>query len=700
MLAGTTPRRESSISLPGVNRYSQAYREATERLNKLLLNDLSCTLSVFDEALALEVGDVVDVSHPIGLSAKLMRVMAVDGSYGRYTLNLVEYDPAVYSAAVATAPTWADTNLPNPAAPPAITGVVMTEEVFQLENGIWSSRWRITWDAAAYAFLANYRAELWDGSVLVQASNPSGPVWATSAVKEGVPYTAKIYAVTTIGAVGAAGTQAATPLGKFLIPSDVPSVSAFEAGGTVYVSWTPSVDIDIWKYEVRYGTAGWDAATVVDRLEALRLTTVQIPVGTWTLYVKAIDSIQQYSTNPATCSVTVTSDTNAFLVDTKDQTAPTLTNMAEYSLARTDPNRYFVSEDGVAFGTKYTSNLATYSNPLSTYHTSMTSTWQGEAEDFGLLIGGNWRGIAQTQVLSGAITSYLGYGDVGISTWVAGLSQKFNARFVAIKHEATTTGTILVTIPDQKITIEAVTRNESGTDTSNSSYGKTQYLTNDYLYAKSISIAPQGSAATSWTFDNVGNNTPNPADKNANIVLTGSVITKTGADSWSAVRCKHPIPPTGKWYWECFLNNVGPANNLMIGVSSRSALLASNYTDSASLSLYTVNGSLWPANTAYSTAYSSGDTVGLAYDSDIGQLTFYKNNVSQGPITGLTGEKFPVVELLITIDSQVTFRTTEAELMYAPPAGYSPLPFAFDVYLFNQSGTKVSQQFIWSFQGV
>jgi hypothetical protein len=258
--AGTTPRRESQVSLPGINRYSQAVREATERLNKLLLNDLSFNLGVFDERLDLEVGDIVAVTHPIGLSAKLMRVLGLSGEYGRYNLALVEYDPAVYDASVATAPTYTDTDLPNPASPPAVAGVTMTEEVFQLENGNWSSRWRITWSAAAYSFLAHYRAELWEGATLIHAASPATAEWPTPAVQEGVTYTAKVAAVSSIGATGTWATQSATAAGKTLIPSDVPSVSAFEAGGRVYVSWAPAVDIDIWRYEVRYGLPGFAAS--------------------------------------------------------------------------------------------------------------------------------------------------------------------------------------------------------------------------------------------------------------------------------------------------------------------------------------------------------------------------------------------------------------------------------------------------------
>lgn len=110
--AGTTkPWRLSTVSLPGVHRYSQALREATERLNKLNLGDLSTSLEVFDVGIAHEIGDIITVTHPVGLAAKPMRVTDVDTpGAGRWLLALTEHDPASYSTTVATAPTIADTN--------------------------------------------------------------------------------------------------------------------------------------------------------------------------------------------------------------------------------------------------------------------------------------------------------------------------------------------------------------------------------------------------------------------------------------------------------------------------------------------------------------------------------------------------------------------------------------------------------------
>lgn len=96
------------MRLPGIQRYSQAMREATERLNKLTLNDLSASLEVFDVGIRHEVGDIVNVTHPVGLTAKPFRLSAPPSMAGpgRWVLPIVEHDPAVYSTAVAASPTY------------------------------------------------------------------------------------------------------------------------------------------------------------------------------------------------------------------------------------------------------------------------------------------------------------------------------------------------------------------------------------------------------------------------------------------------------------------------------------------------------------------------------------------------------------------------------------------------------------------
>lgn len=519
--AGTTPRRESQVRLPGITRYSQAMREATERMNKLTLSDLSCEFVTFDEALKLQVGAIIDVTHPIGLTSKQMRVMGCNLiEPGRWHISALEYDPAAYSNAQVAAPTYADTLLPDPASPPAVTGLAMAEEVFQMETGTYSSRFRITWSAASYPYLAYYRVELWAGATLIHAGRADDVVWPTTAIQEGVTYTAKVASVSSIGSTGAWATQSALAQGKLLNPGDVPSISAFEAGGTVYSVWGAAVDIDIWRYELKYGPVGgtYAGATLIDLIDGLRNQTSVIPPGTWTLYVKAVDSVRQRSTNAATCNVTVTIDAAAFLVNTYNQTAPTLSNMVEYRLAPTDSSRYFVTDDGTPMASIFTApTLAGYTNNLSTYHPPCTGEWTGEAEDFGQQLSGTWTGAYDTTVLSGSPVSHI---ELSATTAVWNTSPTSaaigSARFARLRHETLGSDTLMVKIGTQQVRLDAIPRTElcnPATPAMSSATGPTTItLANVYSAAKKITISPQGTAARSSTYDNVVMGSPTHFD--------------------------------------------------------------------------------------------------------------------------------------------------------------------------------------------
>lgn len=108
--AGSTkPWRKSVVQLPGINRYSQAKREATERLNKLNAADLYTTMEVFDIGARHEIGDVITVTHPVGITSKQFRINDIQrADHGRWLLGLAEYQPSAYDTTVATTPTYAD----------------------------------------------------------------------------------------------------------------------------------------------------------------------------------------------------------------------------------------------------------------------------------------------------------------------------------------------------------------------------------------------------------------------------------------------------------------------------------------------------------------------------------------------------------------------------------------------------------------
>lgn len=529
VLAGTTPWRESVVPLPGINRYSQALREATERLNLLTLCDLSAQFDVFDEALALQPGGRITVTHPIGLVAKEMRVTAIAArEAGRYAISAVEYDAAAYSDLVVSEPTTIDTPLPLPSEPPTLTGLTAAEETYALDSGIFASRVRVTWSApAAFPFVRQYRVALRIGASEVHAAlvDASATSYATPPLQEGQTYTVVANIISSTGAAGAEASTLISVAGKSLLPGNVLTLTGFEVGGRVFLSWTRAdnptspgtPDPDVWRYEVRRGTTSqaWGDAgvTVLDQTDGLRLVDEGAPAGTWRYSVKAIDSVGQYSTTAKTVDITVSTDAASFLVYSYDHTSPTLTNMVAYTLAPTDPHTYYITDDGVAFGTKFSSTLGSYTNPLAQTHNNVTSTWLGESEDFGSLLGGQWTGTADVTDVSGSHISYFGHSTDGSSwTYPSGLSQKVNARFARLKHEALTTATMMVAVPTQNIRLDAIPRSETGSGTSSAAGPVTVTLANDYIAVKKLTVTALGTTARMAVADNIVTGDPTTFD--------------------------------------------------------------------------------------------------------------------------------------------------------------------------------------------
>lgn len=707
VVEGLTPRRESTVPLLGIQTYAQALREATERVNHFSLENIEAEWEAFDQALAYEKGDVASVTNAkTGLSAKQMRITDVKPiGPGRFRVAAREYDAAAYSDAIASEPSTPDTSLPNPAAPPKPTGVTAVEEVYQMQNGTWASRIKLTWNATEFAYLRDYRVEIYANGDLIETATPREAVYRTGPVKEGTQYTCKVAVISAIGATSEWEQGLITPLGKSLVPSDVPSVSAFEAGGTVFGQCAEATDIDILRYKWKYWPVGgsWATGTLIDKADSLRCTTSQIPVGTWVLGVKAVDSIQQESVNAATCPITVSSDTAAFFVNKYDSANPTLTNMAEYSLGRDPTKRYFVTEDDVAWDTKFSSEMDTYTNPLSSYHNSVTSTWEGEGEDFGQLLGGQWTSAATVAAINGTIASYMGFStaDSGY-TFYSGLSHKQNARWAKLKHEATGTATLSVTIPEQNIRLDAIHHEETHSGTSSAANPVTVHLDNEYVATKDITITPISSTPVLCAPDNIGLDAPNPADRHVNITISSTYTTAISVgNAWGYVRGRHSLPTTGKWYWEVAVNAVGTNKHLMVGVCSRTASLSDTHANVASTLYFSANGYKYTGGdtSAYGARWTTGDVIGVAYDADAGTITFYKNGASQGQITGLTGEKFMAVGHYDT-DSMVTLRIDKSHFSYTPPTGFNALPYAYDVNIADTSNARVARSFMTTFKGV
>lgn len=176
--AGSTkPWRLSQVRLPGIQRYSQALREATERLNKLNLTDLSTSIEVPDIGLRHELGDIISLTLPMGIVAKPFRVVdPVMVQHGRWRLAVQEHDPAAYSDLVQAAPSLPNTSLNNPAGPPDAVGALTLEVVL---GGLRITRTPSTELDIEYS---EYQYSLDGGSTWLPIKDPAdrqGCVWST-----------------------------------------------------------------------------------------------------------------------------------------------------------------------------------------------------------------------------------------------------------------------------------------------------------------------------------------------------------------------------------------------------------------------------------------------------------------------------------------------------------------------------------------
>ncbi len=539
---GALPWRESNLALPGCDSYAEAYRHAVERLNAFWLCDLRAEWVAFDAGLAVQAGDLVSLTHPVGLSAKLLRLTSVTAAEpGRWALTAEEYDPAVYSNAVAETPTWGDTDLPSPFEVPAPTSLTAAEEVYQLESGIYASRLRLTWSVAAYPYSAQSQVHVYAGADLIWSVLTTATEAVTGPIQEGVAYSVRVAIVAAIGITGDEAVTLITAQGKGLIPGDVPALYGIEAGGEVRLRWDPAVDLDIWRYEVRWGetTDTWEEAALLDRVDSLRLTTRDVPAGTWRFQVKALDSVGQYSTNAAYRDLVVTLDTRAFFVDEYTLAYSSGDSSNIYTDTFRDGTIIRFTEVGTDFDTLFPNNVETYTDIAAGYDNGSASEWESAVADFGAIYTGQFQFDAR------AITA-LGSGDsitinyelsTDSSTWDTYTADtiKATARYARVRVE-TTAGNSLVQSGDVTVRLDVVTREESGTFTTAASGPATVSLTSDYEFTKAIVLTPAGTASAVVVYDNIDlASNPNTFDVYGFNPATGAQLVVSGSYRFQGV---------------------------------------------------------------------------------------------------------------------------------------------------------------------
>lgn len=473
---GTVPWRESSLSMQGIHNRSEAVRLATQRLNYATLTNLRAGLLTFDEALEIQGGDVVAVTNAWGLTGKAMRVISVDATGpGRWRLQFEEYDVDVYSNVVETDITWPDTGLPPPQDVPQVANLVVTEVLFQTDKGFWQSRLEVTWGSISdtYVFPHEYRVVI---ESLPGANNVAGPISETvtdtltvssPSVQEKVAYKVCVRAESRWGEQLFLGEYVVVNIqaqGKYLPPGDVPAINATEAGGEIFINWEPAVDIDIWRYELRYVTVGgtWENGVFVDRIDSIKLRTKDIPEGIWDLMIKAIDSVNNYSANDARTPLTVTYDPTSGTRAAYEYTGSSaLVNMVPIG------DNQWITSDGGTWDAAFPNVLDSYTNIVATYHGVISvSSWTSEEYSWGRVLDGTWQMPSFNAVLleGGDPDKEMQLQDP-TNTWYDFPSLVTKGGYDGSRAFASTTGgTLVVTVPSIRVEVSSSPKTESGQD--------------------------------------------------------------------------------------------------------------------------------------------------------------------------------------------------------------------------------------------
>lgn len=301
------------INLVGeINQYRADYIAQTYL--KKSRQGITCTFVASMEALLVQVGDVVQVTHPTpGWTNKKFRVVKIrifrSGDLG---FSLVEHEPTVYNRTVpAGEPTPPDTDLPNPFSVSAITGLAASSGTSQLilgSDGSILSRVKLTWTDPGNPFVDRYE---------FQFKLPTDTNWTNATpqigqsteayligMEDGKTYNIRARYVNTFMVRSPWTSIDHLIVGKTQEPADVDTFYVGnQADGTREFTWTyDSPPLDFAGFRIRYktGTGGtWATATDLhtNLLLASPYETNFLAAGTYTFLIKAVDTTGNESVN-------------------------------------------------------------------------------------------------------------------------------------------------------------------------------------------------------------------------------------------------------------------------------------------------------------------------------------------------------------------------------------------------------------------
>ena len=174
--------------------------------------------------------------------------------------------------------------------------------------------------------------------------------------------------------------------------------------------------------------------------------------------------------------------------------------------------------------------------------------------------------------------------------------------------------------------------------------------------------------------------------------LTEGNLKAVPSSGWNAAYSTIPLS-AGKWYVEVYIGGLGGSNEITIGLNPDNFTNTSDTAHSFTTTgvWYNSNGQKWVgnSNSSYGASYDDDDVIGIAINMTDSQVTFYKNNASQGTLSfnsNLTGASSIIFGLDCVETTSITYTNfgnpatggqdnatdgnSRGSFKYAPPGGY------------------------------
>jgi len=298
---------EQTLTIPSINRKTQASRLSNQYFYELKLCPLSVEFTTSLNAIGQEIGDVIDVTHSLmGWTNKQFIIQRIEeDEKDVYKIIAQEYNSSIYNDRHGATIERFDYGTPaNPYAPVTDVGnLIISESDYYLhKDGTVGSDILVSFDAPAddsRAFLNHYQIELKKGSgdynVIGTTNNTNFTIYG---VEDEQTYYVKVRTVSVNGIISDGTVSLSlTVLGKLSPPANISNFGYTFASEIVF-KWDRNTEKDLAGYEIRLEDADWGVqnSNLIYNGLSNKFTIVSPASRTpGTYYIRAFDTSGNYS---------------------------------------------------------------------------------------------------------------------------------------------------------------------------------------------------------------------------------------------------------------------------------------------------------------------------------------------------------------------------------------------------------------------